>query len=149
MRKLSSSLTFFEKFIFPIIPIVVVIIGAYIIANSSEKSLFEYLFVFAWIIILIVHPIVWGTAKKVILSDSKLIISDYFKTDTVDISEVKSVSASYLIIPELIWIQFHNETLFGKNIKFIPPYRAFPVYENKMAQELKELARKRKAELNP
>ena len=141
-------MTFFDKFIFPVICIMVVSIGLYIIMISSENGFFEYLFVFGWAIAFVVHLFLWGTAKKVILSDSKLIISNYFKTDIVDMSKVKSVSASYLIIPELVWIHFYIETSFGKSIKFIPPKRFFAIYENKIAKELKEIAIQRRSELN-
>lgn len=149
MKTISSSSTFFYKYISPLIGILIVAFGIYYLFIYKAKADFVIYFVFfGWFIILIISQFLWGSAKKIDIDGSNLIISNYFKNDCVDLSDVKSISASYLIHPELIWIDFHKETKFGNKVKFIPPFRFFPLYENKLAKELKELVFKRKTELN-
>ena len=66
----------------------------------------------------------FGRIKKVTLSGSNLIISNFRKTIAIDISQIDSVGGSILINPKLIWLNLKTDTEFGRKIIFAPEQRS-------------------------
>ena len=67
---------------------------------------------------------VYGKIKKVTLSGSKFIVSNYLKEITIDISEIDSIGGSILLNPELIWLNLKGDSEFGEKIIFAPEQRS-------------------------
>lgn len=132
MKRLSSQLTFFYKYIFTSLWLILflAVTGLIFISSDPEikkltdRSEFPVIvfvaFVAAALLLWCYVPI-----KKVELLDNGIRVSNF--TDTVDIpmEQIKSVSASWLINPELIWIHLRSPSAFGTTIRFIGKYRLF------------------------
>jgi len=148
-RRLSSSLTFFYKFVFPTIWIAVFAAGTASMFATPD----------AWHGNGDVREIRWGFLaatllggslfwfacmrnKQVVLDlDRKVFsISNYRRTIEVPIRDVESVSGSLLVNPELIWLRFRRPTEFGSKIVFMPRMRFFHGFtRHPMVEELRAL----------
>jgi len=121
MRELSSSLTFFNKYIF-----VALWCGSFGIGtltmflSTSVDDPSKYLFLAAWIGGTAFLYLICGRIKKVQLDGNKLIISNYMRTLELNLLEISSVSGSILLSPELIWFKVKTPTKFGQTIIFMP-----------------------------
>ena len=118
-RNISSSFTFFHKYIFPS-----VWTGGFgyatlrLILSEDEECI---LFLMLWII----GSFLWVFCirlKKVVIDDKYLYISNYFKTIKVPLSEIESVVENVFISTHPIWICFKNKTGFGYKIMFMPNF---------------------------
>ncbi len=136
-KKISSKLTIIYKFIFTILWIGGFGAGALIGLVNEEKDKWQFLILwflgsfFLW----------WFCArlKKVEIENDYLIISNYFRTIKVPISEIENISENIFINPHHIWIRFKNPTEFGRKIIFMPTivsiFSAHPI-----VKELKHLS---------
>jgi hypothetical protein len=89
--------------------------------NSPRGSSFLVVFfvgeIFLWLM--------GGNLKRVFIDGDQIVISNYFKTCRIPISQINSVSENILFAPKIIYITFNVKTIFGQKIKFIP--RGSPV----------------------
>ena len=124
MRTLSSSWTFFHKFVFPTI-----LVGGFGLSTLAMFHACEA--PPKWIIL---SFFMVGTAysywagwrlKKVDIDESSLYISNFRIAIQVPLRSIESVSGSALISPELVWITFRRPTEFGSKIVFVPEMRFF------------------------
>ncbi len=140
---LSSSLTFFNKYIF--IKLWVLMFGSGTVSmflSSGNTEAPKYHFLIAWIVGTVFLYLIVGRIKKVQLRDGKFYISNYIKAIDVEFSEVKSVSGSILLNPELVWFKLRTHTRFGKTIIFMPKTRfSFHLTQHPMVEELRELCK--------
>ena len=124
VRTLSSSLTFFNKYIF-----IVLFSGVFGLLtinkflSATDTGTDKYLLLFFWIGITILLYLICGRIKRVQLKGNKLNISNYIKSIEVDLSEIESVSGSILLSPELVWFKLRRPTKFGETIIFMPEVR--------------------------
>lgn len=139
MRTLSSSFTFFYKYVFSLIWISGFGIGtftAFMNKNDSDQYVFLFFFIFGTILIYLVC----ARIKKVQLEGNSLIISNYIQSIEVDLSDVKSISGSILLTPELIWFKLRSPTIFGQTIIFMPRFRFFGGFtKHPMVEELQAI----------
>ena len=117
---ISSGLTFFVKFIFPLIFITLFGLPA---IEAWIKSLPER-FPVTIFLIAITAFLYWSCMrlKRIKVSAGKLYISNYFKTIEVDVTQIKEVSENCFIDYHPVWITFKEPTRFGKKIMFMPQY---------------------------
>jgi len=127
--RLSSKSTFFGKYIWAPIWI----LGYWPIAIACAWNRLDWqgtimLFI-PWLIMSIYFYYTLIRIKKVILSGSKFIVSNYRKEITIDISDIDSVGGSIFLNPELIWLNLKKDSEFGKKIVFAPdPRSTFNIY---------------------
>ena len=87
--------------------------------------------------------IYWALArlKKVALSGSALVISDFKTEISVHLSNVDRVSGSLFVTPELAWINFREPTEFGNKVIFMPKIRWFGGFtRHPIVEELRRLS---------
>jgi|GEM_PF-730937 len=132
MRQLSSSMTFFYKFIFPTFWIGMFTFGTLLmfIAPDSFKGngdVREMRWLFAFITVVGGSFIYWACMrlKTVSMSADALIISNYRRRIDVPLRDVEAISGSLLMSPELIWLRFRHPTPFGEKVVFMPKFRFF------------------------
>ena len=119
--KTNCSITFIFKFVFPLLFLTVIVIYLIVFPDIIKLNRFyKYLFNVSFVILFcisILFPMI--TLKKVlILDDSKIQISNFFKKITLNKNEIESVR-NYLFTL-LYYIKLKNKTAFGKRIFFIP-----------------------------
>jgi uncharacterized membrane protein YobD (UPF0266 family) len=114
--KLSSSLTFFWKFIFPI----VFIVGFIALAIQSIISK-ELDFLTAFVTVIIVFVLLYFfflRTKNVYMDDECLCVDNFFRNVKIPFSNIESVS-HIIMYPRLIFIKLKEKSEFGKRITFI------------------------------
>jgi hypothetical protein len=136
MRQISSSLTFFEKYVFIIVWSSIFGVGAISMLISNHKD--KWVFISAWVLGTIVIYFWTGKIKKVEFDGEKFIISNFLKKEVILASNVKSVSGTFFISPELVRIELKEESSFGKIISFIPRFRFNIFNQHPVVDELKK-----------
>lgn len=140
MKTLSSSLTFFYKYIFITVWSGGFGLGTLAMLKSPDSSLPKYQFLTAWIVGTIFIYVITGRIKKVQTDGHKLLITNYFKKVEVDVGEVISVSGSVLVNPELVWFKLKQPTEIGKTVIFMPPARfSLGFTKHPMVKEIQDL----------
>jgi hypothetical protein len=140
MKTLSSSLTFFYKYIFITLWSGMFGLGTLTMFQSTDSTLPKYPFLIGWIIGTLFLYIITGRIKKVQTDGRKLFISNYLKSVEVDINQVLSVSGSVMVNPELVWFKLRQTTELGQTIILMPPVRfSFGFTKHPMVQEIQVL----------
>ena len=150
MKKLSSNMTWFMKYVFSALWIsgfgifTAMMFFSESLGNSMEdikSSKWLFLMMFA----ICSSCIYWGLArlKKVSLDGNEFVISNFTKEIRVNINEVEIVTGSLFLSPELVWLHLKTSSEFGKKIQFMPPQRFFNLgfSRHPMVKELNELLR--------
>jgi len=140
MKTLSSSLTFFYKYIFITLWSGMFGLGTLTMFQSTDSTFPKYPFLISWIIGTLFLYIITGRIKKVQTDGRKLFISNYLKSVEVDVNQVLSVSGSVMVNPELVWFKLRQTTELGQTIILMPPVRfSFGFTKHPMVQEIQAL----------
>ena len=108
-RRISAIGTFFFKFCFPTIFLLLTICAAD-----------DWVFAIIPFIVLLLITSLTASLKRVWIEEDTLVISNYLKTIRVPIDAIAYVSENFFISPKLICIVFKHHTPFGLKIKFTP-----------------------------
>ena len=143
METLSSSLTFFYKFVFSALWSGGFGLGTvFLFLNRvPEAQAMRWTFAGAWAL---GTAFIWWTCarlKRVAFDGSTLVISNYFDEITVPVTEIAKIRQNLLINLKPITITFERETRFGMAITFMPrvSFRIFS--EDDIVKRLRSLAR--------
>lgn len=123
MKQLSSSLTFFYKFVLIFVWLIGFGIGsrAVLLAGPDEPRWKMYMV--AWLAITTFIFFSCSHIKKVAIQGKKLVVSNFFKTEEIDLSEIESVDGSSYLSPRQVWFTLKRPCTFGQKIVFIPVNR--------------------------
>jgi hypothetical protein len=139
-RVISSSLTFFYKFIFPLVWIAGFGAGTITILVDRPPN-------FPWLI----FPIFWVAGsvmiywlcvrlKRVAIDVEGLVVCNYAREIRVPWASISEVAGSRMINPPHITVTFNHDMGFGTSIIFMPPVRLlWPFQEHPAVQELRDL----------
>lgn len=123
MKELSSSLTFFYKYI-----VLLVWIGGFglgtrevLLAGPNDPRWIQYFVV--WILFALFIFFTTAKIKKVSLEGKHLLVSNFFKTEKIHIADIQSVDGSSYLSPKLVWFTLKKKSAFGEKITFIPQRR--------------------------
>jgi hypothetical protein len=156
MRQLSSSLTWFLKYLFSIVWIGGVGIGTLVLLitrpfpERSGQISPELIFLIGFILGSTSIYFLCIRLKFVALEGPILVISNYLTTIRIPISEIKDVTSTILIQPTLITLHLRNSTPFGDKIVFMGPLRFFGSFiRHPLVQELTDMVQKAKTQEDP
>jgi hypothetical protein len=108
--------------------------------SSSVNEPPKYQFLLAWIVGTVFLYLICGRIKKVQIDGNQVVVSNYFSSDVLNLSEIISVSGSIFLTPELVWFKLRVPIKYGQSIIFIPPFRFFGGFsKHPMVKELKSL----------
>lgn len=127
MRELTSKLTFFYKIALPILWIGMVLgFTTFMMASPESWDRHGTRSFIGLAIVGGIAFLTWGltSLKWVSLDGDEIVISGYFKTIRVPVSNLKRVTARSWP-PEIVWLHFRKPTRFGATIAFIPIVRFF------------------------
>ena len=116
MIRLSTSLTLFWKYIFPLI-----FIGGFltfVIKGTGENELDLLSAIFAVFLLLSVLYFFFIRTKNLYMDNQYLYLDNFFKSAKIPLSNMKSVS-HIIMFPRVIFITFKEKSEFGKRIIFI------------------------------
>jgi hypothetical protein len=138
METLSSRATFFYKFLFTGLWFGVFALGSVtaIFFTKAGDEVVAWLFPVASVI---GGAFVWwscGTLKRVQLNGTVLIISNYFHSISVPVSDISEVRQREINMRPVL-VTFKSDTPFGRSIAFIPPISFFS--KNTTFQRLRSL----------
>ena len=142
IEKLSSSLTFWHKFLFPAIWITGFGIGTISLWTTSDDSSMKWDFLCVWLVgssFLLWHAIL---LKKVTLHNDHLIVQNYFSENIVPISNIKEVTQSWFVHPPIVKLMLDPPCEFGDKIVFIPRFKVnLRVWGNPITEQLRQLVK--------
>ena len=119
MQRLSSRLTFWLKFLFPLIWIggfATGTISLFVLNVGPER----WLFLVATVIGATFLLCVCAPLKVVWMGDGVLRVSNYFRSELIPLADVESVHDSSWLSIRRITLQFTRTTSFGHSILFMP-----------------------------
>lgn len=141
MKELSSPLTFFYKYIFILLWVIGFALGTHevLLDGPDNPRWGQYMIVWATFAVFIFFSS--GNVKKVTMRNNKIQISNFLRTEEIDISDIESVDGSTYLSPRFVWFNLKKPCSFGTKISFIPAIRKSKgIGKHPMVQELaKEL----------
>lgn len=126
MKEISSSLTFFYKYIVLAIWTIGFGFGTrdILLAGPDDPRWLQYSVI--WIVFGAFIYFSAGNIKKVILNKDHLLVSNFLRTEKIPVTEVAAVDGSAYLSPKLVWFELKKPCGFGKKIHFIPERRMSP-----------------------
>ena len=139
-RVISSSLTFFYKFIFPLVWIAGFGVGTITLLVARPSDFPWLIFPVFWVAGSVMFYWLCGRLKKVAINADGLVVSNYSREIRVPWGSISDVAGSRMINPPHITVTFDHDMGFGTSIIFMPPVRfLWPFQEHPAAQELRDL----------
>ena len=132
-KQLSSSSTFFDKYLF--FPIWCGWLGYSTIMLYIKNDPKKYTWFLMWLFGSLLIFTFTHNLKKVIINGDKLVVSNFLKTINIPISEISYIRENRVINIHPISIYLKNPTDFGSKITFIPvsrwylPFGTHPIYK--------------------
>jgi len=141
METLSSSLTFFYKFI-----VTMLWIGGFgsitVLAVATGKLDARGLeFGAVWIVGSLLLWWTCGRLKRVRLNGAMLVISNYREEISVPVADIEQAKQDLLGSPRSATLTFRKSTRFGTSIRFLPPISSSLLVEHEVVKRLRRLAR--------
>jgi hypothetical protein len=124
MKELSSPLTFFYKFIFPLLWFGGFGFGVrklIFFPEAYDARWMQYMAV--WLGITIFMFFTTGDVKKVYIDGKKLIVSNFYSRAEIDIEQIIAVDGTSFLSPKLVWFTLKEPSSYGKKITFLPKHR--------------------------
>jgi len=124
MKELSSPLTFFYKFVFPLFWFVGFGFGARGVLFAQATSGAGWLqYMVLWLGVTVFIIFTTGNIKKVRIEGDKLIVSNFSRTEMIDIDQVEGVDGTAFLSPKMVWLNMRDVSPFGRKIPFLPKHR--------------------------
>lgn len=139
MKELSSPFTFLYKFVFLFLWIAGFGLGTHevLLAGPAEPRWLQYMA--SWIAIAVCIFFATGSIKKVSMAQNKLHVSNFFRTEVIDTSEIIVVDGATFLSPRLVWFILRSPSGFGTKITFMPAHRhGKGIGKHPLVQELAE-----------
>ena len=140
MKELSSPFTFFYKYIFIFLWFIGFGYGARDVVFSPEAFDAGWVqYTVIWLGVTIFIYFSTGGIKKVQLDGQKLIVSNFLRSEHIDISQITGVDGSSFLSPRLVWFVLEEKSSFGSRISFLPKHRMVKgLGKHPIVAELKE-----------
>ncbi|MFN2355842.1 MAG: hypothetical protein ABR512_15135 [Desulfopila sp.] len=124
MKELSSLFTFFYKYIFIFLWFIGFGFGVRDAVFSPEAFDAGWLqYIALWLGVTIFIYFSTGGIKKVELDGRKLIVSNFLRSEHIDMSQITNVDGSSFLSPRLVWFDLKEKSSFGSRITFLPRHR--------------------------
>jgi hypothetical protein len=144
MKRISSSMTFVSKRVFPAIWLGVVAIFL-VVAVTSGAGARSFIFIIPPLVMIVFgvvlfRRLVWDLVDEVYDCGDSLLVRNRGREYVVPISEIMNVSASMLMNPPRITLRLANPGELGPDVTFMPP-RTFsfnPFAKSEVAEDLIE-----------
>lgn len=144
-RTISSQLTFFYKFILPVLFLLSSVnMLVQMLRGQFFKEIFPPVAIFVLIFAAWIALALWCFVrlKKVSLDDDFLYVSDYRTESRIPLEEIVNVTEVRWINPFPVTIHLRSPSEFGTKIVFAPTYRMFALFSpHPIVEELKVIAR--------
>jgi hypothetical protein len=141
VERVSSSLTFFYKFIFFPIWSVGFGFGTITMIISPVKDFKGDLLIFGvgWVLGSVFLYLSGRRLKRVEICNGNIIVSNYFKVVTIPGHDIETVTQNRFINTREITIRLRNETAFGRKIVFMPKFSLRLFSEDTVVKRLRNL----------
>jgi hypothetical protein len=145
--KLSSSVTFIYKFVFPAIWVVLAGFLTFVTVQGVRATSFpdtttSLIIVVPWLLGAIFLLRFAAPILRVELRDGRLYASNYRREIEIQPSDIVLVTQNVWVNVRPITLHLRNDTPFGKRIRFVPPGRVIFAFwkEDPLVEKLRELA---------
>ncbi len=139
---ISSSLTFFYKYIFcgyAVFIVSIVFFGGIFFGDMASIAMCIGFSPIAITLVICLIKFLGIPLKKISRDMDYLYISNFFKTIKVPFSQIMDVTENKWSNPHLVWIHLYRKTIFGNKIMFMAEFRFIDFKSHPIVEELKEL----------
>jgi hypothetical protein len=145
MRKISSSWTFVDKRVFPIVwfgSVSLFLVMAIPAVFAGDAPVVALLVPIAMLVFgyLLMKFLVFDLMDEVYLHDDNIVVRNRGDEDRFPVSNILNVDSSTMTNPERITLTLRQPCKFGGSITFSPPKRWWPFKRNPLSLELIHLA---------
>jgi hypothetical protein len=141
MRRISSSMTFFYKRVFPILWfgfLLLFIAGAWLGAKSPPIEFVLIPLAMMGFGYFMMKKLVFDLVDEVLDAGHALVIRNGHHEQRVPLSDITNVSYSQLVNPPRVTLTLRTPGIFGKQVTFCAPVRLWPFAGNPQIDELIE-----------
>jgi hypothetical protein len=142
LRRLSSSLTFFYKRVFPICWFGFVVVFAGVMTSVAQKGNAPVAAILLGPVILavvgtfIMKFLLWKNVDEVWDAGDSLLVRDRDEEELIPLSDVRSITWSRWSNPESITLSLAVGSRFGDRVTFMLPHRWMPTGRHPVVTEL-------------
>jgi hypothetical protein len=143
MRRISSSMTFFYKRVFPMIflgfVVLFVVFGLTTGMNSEQFLPLPFLavpIIMLAIFFLVMKKLVFDLVDEVLDAGDALIVRNGGQEERIALSEIMNVSYSPLVNPPRVTLSLRRPSMFGEQVTFCAPVRFVPFSTSPIIDEL-------------
>jgi hypothetical protein len=133
MRRISSTMTFFNKRVIPVIwfGFLILFIGFSIFGGPASNSASSLPFIFVPAIMIVIgyfmmKKLVFDLVDEVWDDDDALVVRNRGREERIALSDIKNVSYSPYMNPPRVTLSLRRRTVFGEQITFGAPMRFVP-----------------------
>ena len=121
-KRLSTSLTFFWKFVIP--SVFFSFFGISFLMMVTKISVGMIFLVIPFLFCLLIY-FQLGKLKRVHIDDDFLYVNNFRQSIKIPLKEISGIYENIFFDPRIITVEFKNETEFGRSIKFAAYTRLF------------------------
>jgi hypothetical protein len=143
MRQISSKLTFYYKWIFPIFwfGFLAIFLVLALLGITSSNDSFPVMFVIVPIIMTVVgyslmKKLVFDLVDEVLDDGSALIVKNGRQEERIALSDIMNVNYSAYMNPPRVTLSLRRPSVFGDRISFCAPTRFVPFATSPVIDEL-------------
>ena len=95
--------------------------GVLFLSPVFDARWYQYLCI--WLGVTIFIFFTTGGVKRVAIEGKQLIVSNFLRSERIDLGRVSSVDGTTFLSPKLVWITLKDASSFGRRITFLPKHR--------------------------
>ena len=139
-KRISSSLTFFYKILFPSIWFSGLFIWIFVLVYNHGFSTEALTSIFTLFFSAPFIYLGFTKFKSVVVSKDKFIISNFLKSIEVEKADITRVTENwgYKFYPHTICLHFKRPTDFGLKIIFVAQYKRFCFFHHPVVKQIKK-----------
>ncbi len=140
MRRISSSMTFFYKWIFPVIwfgfLIVFVGFGVFGSQRSAPLPIFIVPLAMMGFGYFLMKRLIFDLVDAVWDDGQTLVVKNGSRTERIALADIKNVNYSPFLNPPRVTLSLRRQTTFGDQIAFCAPVRLIPLTSSPVISDL-------------
>ena len=140
MRRISSRMTFFNKWVFPVIFLgFVIVFFAIQFFFVKDRAPLPFLVVPAFFIVFayfIMRKLVFDLVDEVWEDGDTLVVKNRGEEERIALSDIKNISYAPYMNPPRVTLSLRRSTVFGDEIVFSAPIRLVPFSKSPLITDL-------------
>jgi len=143
MRRISSSMTFFYKRVFPLLwfgfLLIFMFVSVFLAPHADFSATLPFVFVPAAMMIFgiyLMKKLVFDLVDEVWEDNEALLVKNAGQQQTIAFTDIKNVSYASMTSPPRVTLSLRQPSVFGDQIVFCAPVRLLPLASSPVIDDL-------------